>query len=294
MKASIIIATYNRAEILKNCLVALEKQNFKDFEVIVVDDGGSDNTREVISGFKQLSIKYIYQEHSQQGVARNKGIKIAKGGYIFFIGDDIIPKENWLEEHIKTLENNLNCGVLGLTLWHHQLKVNDFMNYLAPNGPQFNYGNIKNPKDCGWDFFWTSNISLPARFLKKENFDESFRGWGYEDLELGYRLEKIGLKIIFNKEAIAYHNHSYEDPEAFLMKQEDAAKNVVYMVKKHPELNNLIETNKLKTSYSLLLRVYSILPWIKRIKPLNKIYWKLKKRYYFEKGLKNENENNSN
>lgn len=288
MKASIIIPTYNRAKILKECLEALGKQSVKDFEVIVVDDGGSDNTKEIVDSARGLKTRYFRQKHSQQGVARNKGIKKAIGEYIFFIGDDILPEKNWIEEHLRLHEENNDISVLGLTLWHPELEVNDFMKYLAPNGPQFNYGLIKDFKNCGWQFYWTSNISTPRKLFKKELFDENFRGWGYEDLELGYRLEKNGAKIVFNPKARAYHYHYYNNPESFLEKQKDAAKNATRFVKIHPELASLIKENRLKSWQRGLLSIYSAFPLLKKISVFKPVYWKLKRRYYFEEGLKNE------
>lgn len=287
MKYSIVIPTYNRAEILKKCLDCLEKQTYKDFEVIIVNDGGDDEPRKFIKEFKKLGIKYIYQKHSQQGVARNKGIDISRGDYIIFIGDDILPSPEWLENIDKTTLERENEGVLGLTLWHPDINPNEFMKYLAPNGPQFNYGIIKNKDDCGWGFFWTSNICVPRKFLEKERFDENFVGWGCEDLELGYRLQKNGLKICFNPKAIAYHYHYYGDSKGFFENQKNSAKAVIYCIKKHPELKkDLIENNKLKYWHKILLGIYSLFPFLKRASRFNVIYWKLKRRVAFNQGLK--------
>lgn len=284
---SIVIPTRNRAEKLKGCLERLREQEFKNFEVVVVDDGSSDNTKEVIKNFSGLEIQYIYQEHIQQGAARNRGIKNARGKYVAFIGDDIYPETLWLSEHMKVHEQNKGIAVLGFTLWPREWKINAFMKYLAPNGPQFNYGIIKDANNCGWDFFLTSNISLERIWFEKDMFDENFRGWGYEDLELGYRLEKRGLRIVFNAKAIAYHHHYYDNPEPFLKMQKNAAVSALYFAKKFPELKRvLIDKNKLKLSYRALFLVFNILPGLKKIGKFRVIYWKLKRRHYFEKGLR--------
>jgi len=292
MEISIIIPTFNRAEILKKCLDSLSNQTYKNFEVVIIDDGSIDDTKKIVLGFKGLRIRYIYQEHTQQGVARNKGLKIAKGKYVVFIGDDIIPEKNWLYEHIKIHKKKKNVAVLGLTLWPKKWRINKFMRYLAPKGPQFNYWKIKNKEDCGWEFFWTSNISLEKKWFAKDKFDENFRGWGYEDLELGYRLEKRGLEIIFNPKAVAYHYHYYDKPEEFLKKQQNAGKSAVYFSRKFPELKEkLIDPNRLKLKYKLLLEFFTLFPILKN----NVFYWKVKRRYYFEKGVKRyKNENYSN
>ncbi len=275
MELTIIIPTYNRKEILEKTLESIEQQNYpKDkFEVLVVDDGSTDSTEEIKNRKFKFKFTYLKQENQGPGIARNKGIKLAKGKKIAFIGDDIILTENWIREHLKF------PNTLGLTLWHKYLKINKFMRYLAPNGPQFNYGLIKNKEDAGYGFFFTSNISLERTWLEKDNFDENFSGWGYEDIELGYRLQKKGLKLHYNPNALAYHYHEYNNPEEFLKKQINAAKMALYFVKKHPELKEeLITKNKLKLYYWPLL----IFTQIFNITPL---YWKLKRRYYFSKGL---------
>lgn len=286
-RVSIVIPTRNRAKKLRGCLEKLREQDFKNFEIVVVDDGSTDNTKEVVRKFSGLEIKYIYQEHIQQGAARNKGIKNASGKYIAFIGDDIFPETRWLSEHMKVHEQNMGIAVLGFTLWPREWKINDFMKYLAPNGPQFNYGIIEDVNNCGWDFFLTSNISLEKIWFEKDLFDENFRGWGYEDLELGYRLEKKGLRIVFNNKAVAYHHHYYDNPEAFLKKQKNAAYSALYFSKKFPELQKvLIDKNKMRLSYRSLLFLFNIFPGLKKIGKFETIYWKLKRRHYFEKGLK--------
>jgi glycosyltransferase involved in cell wall biosynthesis len=283
---SIVIPTRNRAEKLTGCLEKLKEQDFQNFEVVIVDDGSSDNTKEIVNSFPGLEIQYLYQEHIQQGAARNKGIKIARGKYIVFIGDDIYPETRWLSEHMKFHEQNKGIAVLGLTLWPKEWEINEFMRYLAPNGPQFNYGLIKDANNCGWDFFLTSNISLERIWFEHDVFDENFRGWGYEDLELGYRLEKKGLRIVFNDKAVAYHHHYYNSPEPFLKMQENAAISAVYFAKKFPALKSvLIDKNKLKPLYRTLLFIFNVLPWLKKINKLRIIYWKLKRRHYFENGL---------
>ena len=90
-KVSIIIPTYNRANLLPRAINSVLNQTFKDFELIIVDDGSTDNTRKVVKEFeeKDSRIKYIWQENFG-GPAKptNTGLKISKGKYIAFLDSD--------------------------------------------------------------------------------------------------------------------------------------------------------------------------------------------------------------
>ncbi len=95
-KISVVIPTYKRESILKRTLFALNEQSFKDFEVIVVDDGGK-LTKELISRLKkQLAFPLIFveQDHFGPAAARNYGVRRAHGDYVLFIGDDMVPHKD--------------------------------------------------------------------------------------------------------------------------------------------------------------------------------------------------------
>lgn len=91
---SIVVATYNRAQFLPVTIGSIQAQDFTDFELLIVDDGSKDNTREVIDVLMQTDkrIKYIYQDNAERGAARNKGFRAADGQYVvFFDSDDRMP-----------------------------------------------------------------------------------------------------------------------------------------------------------------------------------------------------------
>lgn len=88
---SIIIPTYNRAHLIGKTIESVLKQDFTDFEVLVIDDGSKDNTEEVIKHFSDLRIQYFKKENAERGAARNYGAANAKGQYInFFDSDDLM------------------------------------------------------------------------------------------------------------------------------------------------------------------------------------------------------------
>ena len=99
---TVIIPTFNRADMLKSAIDSVRRQNFSDWELIVVDDGSTDHTREVVAQF-QDSIRYIYQKNQGPAAARNTGIRHARGRFIAFLDSDDQWLENKLAEQIKVL-----------------------------------------------------------------------------------------------------------------------------------------------------------------------------------------------
>jgi glycosyltransferase involved in cell wall biosynthesis len=100
---SVIIPTYNRAPLLGACIEAVLKQKFTDWELIVVDDGSTDNTEEVVFPYLQdKRCKYIKQENKGVSAARNKGAAIANGNYLLFLDSDDFVATNWLESFYAT------------------------------------------------------------------------------------------------------------------------------------------------------------------------------------------------
>lgn len=86
-KVSVIIPTYNCAEFLKNAIDSVLKQTYKDYEIIVVDDGSTDDTRHIVGQFDG-NIRYFFQDNAGPAAARNAGIKNAAGKYIAFLDSD--------------------------------------------------------------------------------------------------------------------------------------------------------------------------------------------------------------
>lgn len=116
MKLSIIIPTYNSEKFIEKCLYSCLNQDIshEDYEVIVVDDGSTDNTKNLVLSIKEKynNIVYIYQENAAQGAARNNGLSKAKGKYIWFIDSDDWIAENCLFNIIQNLESKQLTAVL--------------------------------------------------------------------------------------------------------------------------------------------------------------------------------------
>ncbi|MDD3685586.1 MAG: glycosyltransferase family 2 protein [Bacteroidales bacterium] len=105
---SIIIPTYNRAHMLSKALESVHVQTFNDWECIVVDDGSTDNTKELLQQWikKDNRFRYIYQENAERSAARNNGINNAKGDYICFLDSDDYFNETRLEKLYIAINNS--------------------------------------------------------------------------------------------------------------------------------------------------------------------------------------------
>src|SRR5688572_20249153 len=95
---SVIVPTYNREALIKATLNSVLAQSFIDFEIIVVDDGGKDNTEYVVKELKNPALRYFKKENSERGAARNFGIDQARGYYITFLDSDDILYPFHLQE----------------------------------------------------------------------------------------------------------------------------------------------------------------------------------------------------
>jgi glycosyltransferase involved in cell wall biosynthesis len=241
-RISVIVPTYNRSRILGFTLNSLSQQSIDrgDFEVIVVDDGSSDDTMAVVESFQErLQIRYIFQEDKGYRVARarNLGIKAARGRLCALVDSGIIVKReflaNHLQDHSKSKRSICRIGkVLGFDMnpdfskWDSQKF--DFGNPPAlfealSTGNGFNdireaaMQEFPHPFPewpAPWIFFWTCNVSIPRIALEAVGgFDELFQSWGVEDLELGYRLHErgLGFSISDSYDAVHYPHERNEE-----------------------------------------------------------------------------------
>ena len=85
---SIIVPTYNRAKLITKTIQSVINQTYNNFELIIIDDGGHDNTKEIVESFNDERVNYIYQQNQERGVARNLGMELATGDYITFVDSD--------------------------------------------------------------------------------------------------------------------------------------------------------------------------------------------------------------
>ena len=238
MNVSIVIPTYNRRPILEKCLIALEKQilnkNVGEYEVIVVDDGSTDGTNTWIKRNKDYLKHVVLYEHEHGGAALGRNLGVIKSKYetIIFIDSDLVFLENFINSHVDKLlfyfkKNNNKCFTYGSVI-----NTSNFQN------PQSEFYKIS---DISFAYFATGNVAIPKTLLLSVGlFDTSFSLYGWEDLELGERLRKIGTKLIKCPGAVGFHWHPPFDCNQIdsLIKQEkERAKMAIVFFKKHPNLD---------------------------------------------------------
>ena len=200
MKASVIIPAYNAESTIGECLKALEKQSFKDFEVIVVDDGSKDRTGEAAKGFK--GVKVFSQKNAGPAKARNLGAKNAKGEIIIFTDSDCIPERKWVEEMLKPMEDSEVVGVQG-TYKTSQKEIVARLIQL-----EIEQRHEKMAKKKYIDFMGTYSAGYRRKiFLELGGFDESYPIASGEDAEFSFRVNEAGYKMIFNIAAVVWHKH---------------------------------------------------------------------------------------
>lgn len=110
---SVVICTYNREKLLPRALNSLTKQKYKDFEVIIVDDGSTDRTFSIYQEFRNtLNLRYIYQQNKGLSLSRNVGGFSANGEYITFLDSDDEYKDEHLQTRYELLKENRNIDLL--------------------------------------------------------------------------------------------------------------------------------------------------------------------------------------
>lgn len=204
---SVIIPTYNEADVIKDCLDSLASQSHREFEVIVVDDGSTDSTMEVLSKYKSNNLKLTVLKglHKGAGSARNLGSSKAKGEILVFVDSDMTFDENFLANLTKPIVEGKTKGTFSKD------------EYLS------NWDNVWSKcwnKNEGWEDKKRHPKEYPDRqkvfraILKKE-FDKvgGFTAGGYnDDWSLS---EKLGYEADVAKNAIFYHRNPSTLNEVF-------------------------------------------------------------------------------
>ncbi len=197
IRATIQLCTFNRARLLRRVLDACFEQTLAPelYEVVLVDDGSSDETPAVIEAAKSratCAFTVVRQANAGLARARNAGIARASGARLIFIDDDTLPIPSFVAEHLRSHERFPDAIVRGAVV-----NARSFEKLPLPVWTLRNYSG---------NYFWTSNVSVPLAALRGlGGFTESFREYGWEDIELGLRLRFAGTRSTFNKRALVFH-----------------------------------------------------------------------------------------
>jgi glycosyltransferase involved in cell wall biosynthesis len=244
---TVVVPTHNRLEVLPEVLAALEAQaGAPEYEVVVVDDGSTDGTGEWLDERRRrarVPLRVLHQPNRGPAAARNLGVAVAAGRRVAFLGDDTVPSSGWLAAHREAHRRRGDppeLAVIGYTGWHPRMRLDPFLRYVNEHGLQFGYAMIENPDDVPFNFFYTSNLSLPRELLLAEPFDVTFPYAAWEDIEAGYRLaRRHGLRIAYEPAARTAHDHP-TDLARFMARQEKVGYSAVVFWRLHPELASFV------------------------------------------------------
>lgn len=236
MFVSVVIPTYNRRPILEKCLLALEQQQacplIDRYEVVVVDDGSTDGTPDWLrqNATRFPHVRLIEQSHGGPAEGRNRGVDHAQGDVIVFIDSDLVVTPSFLACHAKALER-------------HWITAGDRLAFTY--GAVVNTANFDHPtterhklRDLSWAYFATGNVAIDRTVLEESGlFDTGFRLYGWEDLELGERLRRMGVRLIKCPEAVGYHWHpalSLDQIPRLIEVEGERARMGLVFYRKHP------------------------------------------------------------
>ena len=203
MKFSLILATLNRHNEIKECLISLEQQEYKKFEVIVIDQSDDTLTEEVVSEFKKLNIQYFSVDFKGLSRARNFGLQYASGEYCCLMDDDATYSKQYLAEANRMITTAGCCILSGKILSMSDHKT-PFVRYKDnKNGCELNATDVM-------AFCPSAALIFPTKSIFECGIFDERLGVGNkhasgEETDFLLRLYDKGYKIIFCNSMIAYH-----------------------------------------------------------------------------------------
>ncbi len=213
-KISVVVATFKRAPILARTLDHIVKQQYDPaaFEVIVVDDGSEDGTDAVVhaaAASAPVAIHYLSHENRGPGYTQNRGIRAARGEIVLLLADDIFLTPGALEAHMRRHDSHPDprVAVLGNAVQSPELGGTGFLR----GWDAFGMNRFDHLEELPYFLFWAFNLSFKREFMLSHGMFREALGRGgppaHEDTELGYRLHRRGMVLLFAKEALGYHYH---------------------------------------------------------------------------------------
>lgn len=234
---SIIIATYNRAHIIGKAIESIINQTYNNWELIIVDDGSTDNTKEIVESYSDNRISYFLKKNEERSIARNYGIDKSKGDYISFLDDD----DYYLAEFLYVFNNKIasigeTASVLMCFEYHEKdsIKVKNIMS-----------GNLLKPP---LRLLWTSQTSIRPFVFQRDVFrSERFK----EECKFGQDFH-LAIRI-----ALKYKIHIIPDYLSVNVMHQGQGTNLKFLknYRENAELSIMCINNLLENHFAQLVRV---------------------------------------
>jgi GT2 family glycosyltransferase/glycosyltransferase involved in cell wall biosynthesis len=213
VKSSVIIPVFNKVEFTFQCLRSLLREvDFRETEVIVVNNASTDETREVLSHFGSL-VRVIENDSNRGFVdACNQGAAFARGRYLVFLNNDTVVLHGWLEALVETIERDERVGAVGSMFLYPDGRIQEAGSIVWSDGEALHYGWGRSPQDRRFTFArevdYCSGASLLVRkelFDRLGGFDRRYAPAYYEDTDLCMGVRSLGYKVVYQPASRLYH-----------------------------------------------------------------------------------------
>ena len=245
MKISIIVPVYNGEKYIKKCIDSLIKQTYENIEIIVINDGSTDNTKAICESYSDKRLIVVNNSNHGVSYSRNDGIKRSNGDYITFVDADDWIEDNCIEKNVRILEKNKNIDVLRY-------------NYKLQGGKAFQSNNLyelsnkmisKNEFDNSfYKHFISDTENIPClvmllfirkEIIKKIHFNEKLTMM--EDVDFYFQIFREGSIFYFSKDEL--YNY-YINSNSVTHSKKLYLKNILGTLDTNKELKKYISDNK--------------------------------------------------
>lgn len=298
---SVVVLNWNGKDHIEECLGSLFKQNYKNFEVIMVDNGSKDGSNEMIK--KKFPKAKLIENEKNLGFCRanNQGIKIANGKYVITLNNDTKVDKNWIKELVKIAEENPNVGMLackmlfynkperinsrGLKLYYDAKAVDD--GFDIPDSDKEEIKEVFGP--CGGAAFFSREL-IDDISLSGEFYDEDFFIYS-DDLDVSFRARWRGWKCLYVPKAKLYHKFQGTTGKISNFGLYYGIKNKIFFIIKNYPLTSIIKYSPIILGRQIVSFLYYLLKLNpaalkSRIVMLYKMPKMLMKRYKIQRNRK--------
>jgi glycosyltransferase involved in cell wall biosynthesis len=272
IQLSVVIPTYNRGGKILSTLNSLAKQTFREFEVVVINDGSTDNTATVLDAIDKdkysFQITIIHQENQGRAGVRNSGFNRVKAELIVSIDDDMRLDERCLEEHFNHHQLHPGSILVGVQQEDPRMAKTDIQKFLAHQRVSWLEGLEKadNPMKPDQIYITAANFSISkSTFNKIGGFDPRLKA--VVDYDLAMRATELGIPIYYNNKAIGWHD-DFITCRSFIKRRKQGVENEKLLMQLKPDLVGKYHRYKDTPPSQWKMFVYSILAnksFVKRI-----------------------------
>jgi len=207
-----VVPAYNGFDLTHACLSSIAEIGAGlSFEVIVVDDGSSDNTCDLKRLVEGATIIRSQENHGFVS-ACNTGSETARGEFLVFLNNDTRVTSGWLDSLVEPLVSDATVGLVGAKLIYPDGRLQEAGGIVFRDGSAWNYGRWDDPRDGRYDFMravdYCSGASLAIRrdlYFQLGRFDDRFSPGFYEDCDLAFRVRSSGRRVVFQPRSVVVH-----------------------------------------------------------------------------------------